>query len=57
MNQKKQEKFFDTSKQNIDQHIPNILKKGELGQNSVVKDYLTTASDGKEYEEQTTKIS
>ncbi len=31
------------------QHISNILKEGELEQNSVVKDYLRTASDGKEY--------
>jgi hypothetical protein len=30
-------------------HISNILKDGELVQNSVVMDYLTTATDGKEY--------
>jgi hypothetical protein len=30
-------------------HISNILKENELYRNSVVKDYLTTAADGKEY--------
>jgi hypothetical protein len=30
-------------------HISNILKEQELDENSVVKDYLTTAPDGKEY--------
>jgi len=30
-------------------HISNILKEGELEQISVIKDYLTTATDGKEY--------
>jgi len=28
-------------------HISNILKDGELTIDSVIKDYLTTASDGK----------
>ena len=30
-------------------HISNILKEGELQLDSVVKNYLTTASDGKQY--------
>ncbi|CAM3357886.1 Hydroxyacid dehydrogenase [Helicobacter labetoulli] len=42
-------KLFDTSKQNISLHIRNILQEGELQENSVVKEYLTTASDGKSY--------
>jgi hypothetical protein len=41
--------FFATSKQNIGQHIYNILDDKELDSNSVVKDYFTTAADGKEY--------
>lgn len=49
MNQKQLAELFDTSKQNISLHILNILKDKELHNNSVVKDYLTTASDGKEY--------
>ncbi len=49
MNQNQLAELFDTSVPNISMHISNILKDGELVQNSVVKDYLTTASDGKEY--------
>jgi len=41
--------LFDTSKQNVSLHINNIFKEGELDKNSVVKDYLTTAADGKKY--------
>ena len=48
MNQKQLAELFGTSGPNINMHIANILKEGELEQNSVIKDYLTTASDGKE---------
>ena len=41
--------LFGTSVSNISMHISNILKEKELSENSVVKDYLTTASDGKKY--------
>jgi len=41
--------IYDTTKQNIGQHIKNILSDGELSENSVVKKFFTTASDGKEY--------
>jgi hypothetical protein len=41
--------LFQTTKQNISQHILNIFKEGELDENSVVKDFLTTAADGKNY--------
>ncbi len=41
--------LFQTSKQNISLHIRNIFEEGELEENSVVKEYLTTASDGKNY--------
>jgi len=41
--------LFQTSKQNISQHIQNIFEEGELSADSVVKDFLTTASDGKNY--------
>ena len=40
--------LFDTTKQNISLHIKNIMSDGELDV-SVVKDFLTTASDGKKY--------
>ncbi len=49
MNQKQLAELFDTSKQNISLHIANILKENELQKKSVVKDYLTTAADGKQY--------
>lgn len=41
--------LFDATKQNISLHINNIFKDGELYADSVVKEYLTTASDGKKY--------
>jgi len=50
MNQIQLAELFDTSKPNISMHISNILKEKELDLNSVVKDYLTTAADGKKYE-------
>ena len=49
MNQQQMALLFDTSKPNISMHIANILQDNELEENSVVKDYLTTASDGKNY--------
>ena len=49
MNQNQLAELFDTSKQNIRSHIISILNEKELTTNSVVKDYLTTASDGKKY--------
>jgi len=49
MNQNQLAELFATSKQNIGQHIASILKENELEANSVVKNYFTTASDGKEY--------
>lgn len=49
MNQQQMALLFDTSKQNISLHILNILQENELEKSSVVKDYLTTASDGKNY--------
>lgn len=49
LNQNQLAELFATSKQNIGQHIANILEEGELEENSVVKNYFTTADDGKEY--------
>ena len=49
LNQNQLAELFDTSVQNISLHIINILKENELDKNSVVKDYLTTAADGKNY--------
>ena len=49
MNQMQIAELFATSKQNISLHIQNILEENELDKNSVVKEYLTTANDGKNY--------
>ena len=47
--QQKIAELFDTTKQNVSLHVKNIFESGELDENSVVKDFLTTASDGKNY--------
>jgi hypothetical protein len=39
--------LFQTTKQNISQHISNIFEEGELEQNSTVKDFLTVQKEGK----------
>ncbi|MCT4603153.1 MAG: virulence RhuM family protein [Marinifilum sp.] len=49
MNQNQLAELFATSVPNISMHISNILKDGELESDSVIKDYLTTATDSKEY--------
>jgi hypothetical protein len=49
MNQEQLAELFATSVPNISMHISNILKEAELESNSVIKEYLTTASDGKNY--------
>ena len=41
--------LFLTTKQNISLHINNIFNEDELIKNSVVKESLTTAKDGKRY--------
>jgi len=41
--------LFGTTKQNISLHIRNIFSEGELTEGAVVKEYLTTAADGKQY--------
>ena len=49
LTQKALGELYNTSKQDISYHLNNIFKEIELEQNSVVKNYLTTASDGKKY--------
>lgn len=41
--------LFQTTKQNVSLHAKNIFDDKELHQESVVKDSLTTAADGKNY--------
>ena len=47
--QKAMSELFDTTKQNISLHINNIFEENELNSDSVVKENLTTAQDGKKY--------
>ena len=42
--------LFEATKQNVSLHIRNILAESELQADSVVKEYLTTAADGKNYQ-------
>lgn len=41
--------LYQTTKQNIGQHLKNIFSEGELTETSIVKKFFTTATDGKEY--------
>lgn len=41
--------LFNASKQNISLHLKNLFQDGELAKESVVKESLTTAVDGKAY--------
>lgn len=41
--------LFGTTKQNVGQHLKNVFLEHELGEQAVVKDFFTTAADGKQY--------
>jgi len=47
--QKSMAELFQTSIPNINMHLKNIFEEGELESESVIKDFLTTAADGKNY--------
>lgn len=49
LTQKLMAELFETTIANINIHLKNIFQTGELQQNSVIKDFLITASDGKKY--------
>ncbi len=49
LTQKLMAELFQTTIPNINIHIGNILTEEELDKNSVIKDFLITASDGKNY--------
>ena len=49
LNQQQMAELFATSKPNVSMHIANILKEKELFKDSVVKEFLTTAADDKNY--------
>lgn len=49
LNQRELVKLYNSSKSNISEHIKNILEEKELDENSVVRNFRTTANDGKTY--------
>ena len=49
LTQSQMAELFQTTKQNVSLHINNCFHEGELNENAVVKEYLTTALDGKAY--------
>ena len=42
--------LFQKSKATISEHIKNVFEEGELNENSVVRNFRTTATDGKNYD-------
>jgi len=50
LTQKAMAELFQTTKQNVGQHLKKIFAEGELNEHSVVKKFFTTAADGKQYE-------
>jgi len=50
LSQQQMAELFQTTKQNVSMHINNCFKEGELIRDSVVKDFFTTAADGKNYQ-------
>ena len=49
LSQSQMAELFQTTKQNVSLHINNCFKEGEVDENAVVKECLTTALDGKAY--------
>mgnify|MGYP003308911177 CR=1 FL=1 len=49
MSQQMMAELFQTSKQNVAKHLKRIFEQGELQEESVVNQWLTTAADGKNY--------
>jgi len=49
LSQAQMAELFQSTKQNISQHIKHIFAEGELLVESVVKEFFTTAADGKSY--------
>ena len=49
MNQNQIVELFDTLKQNIGCQVYKVLLEGELKEKAVVKNYFTTAFNGKQY--------
>ena len=46
--------LYQTTKQNVSLHLKNLYEEGELVENRVVKEYLTTGADGKKRKKEDT---
>ena len=49
LSQAQMAELFQTTKQNVSLHVKNVFDEKELRESAVVKEYLTTAQDGKHY--------
>ena len=49
MNQQQMGELYQTAKSTLSEHIKNIFNEGELTEKSVIRNFRTTASDGKNY--------
>jgi hypothetical protein len=56
LSQKGMAELFQTTPQNINIHLKNIFSEGEVSQDSVIKESLITASDGKKYRTQLVRL-
>lgn len=50
LTQKQMAVLFDKNVRTVNEHIKNIFKEGELDENSVIRNFRTTANDGKQYD-------
>lgn len=50
LTQKGMQELFDKAKSTVSEHISNIFQEGELEGNQVVRNFRTTATDGKQYD-------
>jgi hypothetical protein len=50
LTQSQMSELFGKSKKTVSEHIQNVFYEGELAENSVVRNFRTTAADGKNYD-------
>jgi len=50
LSQKQMCDLFEKDKRTVSEHIRNVFKEGELQEDSVVRNFRTTATDGKSYQ-------
>ncbi|HLC69930.1 MAG TPA: hypothetical protein VJH75_02700 [Patescibacteria group bacterium] len=56
LTQKKMAELFDTTSQNITQHLKNLYAEGELDQMATCKDFLQVQKEGKRVVERKTNL-